>query len=105
MDVLFNSVSADLNLSNGAVSKSILQGAGHSIQLEVLSRSPNGLQPGQFVTSSGGNLNCKLIFHTALNRWDQGQGMAEQVFYSIIFITILLLFPKSTRKNSLNFDT
>ena len=81
MDVLFNAVSTDLNLSNGAVSKSILQGAGHSIQLEVLSESPSGLQPGQYVTSTGGNLKCKLIFHTALGRWDQGQGMAEQVTY------------------------
>ena len=81
MDVLFNSVSTDLNLSNGAVSKSILQGAGHTVQMEVQSYSPNGLQLGQYVTSTGGNLNCKLIFHTALSRWDQGQGMAEQVIY------------------------
>ena len=81
MDVLFNSVSTDLNLSKGAVSKSILQAAGPAIQQEVQRESPSELQLGQYVTSTGGNLNCKLIFHTTLGRWDQGQGMAEQVIY------------------------
>ena len=68
-----------INLNSGMVSKSILQAAGQGIQAEVTQNSPSGLQPGQQVTSSGGNLNCKLIFHVVLCEWDQGKGLSQQV--------------------------
>ena len=71
------------------VSKSILQAAGQGIQIEVTQNSPNGLQPGENVTSSGGNLNCKLIFHAVLCEWDRGKGLSQQVnnfrSYLIVF--------------------
>ena len=77
--MIMNTCSADLDLSMGAVSKSILQGAGRAIQDEVLQFSPGGLQAGQAVVSSGGNLNCQQIIHAVLSKWDSGNGPALQV--------------------------
>ena len=82
VDMIFNTTANSpdgINLNSGMVSKSILQAAGQGIQAEVTQNSPNGLQPGQHVTSSGGNLNCKLIFHAVLCEWDRGKGLSQQV--------------------------
>ena len=77
--MIMNTCSADLDLSKGAVSKSILQGAGKAIQDEVLQFRPRDLQAGQALVSSGGNLNCQKIIHAVLSKWDNGNGPALQV--------------------------
>ena len=77
-----------INLNSGMVSKSILQAAGQGIQAEVTPNSPNGLQPGEHVTSSGGNLNCKLIFHVVLCEWDRGKGLSQQVNNFISYVIL-----------------
>ena len=83
-----------INLDSGMVSKSILQAAGQGIQTEVTQNSPSGVQPGQHVTSSGGNLSCKLIFHSVLSQWDQGKGLSQQVGS---FIPSTVLWPVYTK--------
>ena len=74
-----NTCAHDLDLSVGAISNSILQAAGPAIQAEVSASCPNGLQGGETVTSSCGNLNCQRIIHAVLNKWDNGAGPALQV--------------------------
>ena len=81
VDMIFNSTSQDINLNSGAISKSILKAAGAIIQMEVAQYSLQRLHAGQHVTTSGGNLSCQLIFHAALQSWDQGKGQAEQVTF------------------------
>ena len=79
VDMIFNTTAQDLNLNSGAISKSILRAAGPVIQLEVAQYSLQRLYAGQHVITSGGNLSCQLIFHAALQSWDQGKGQAQQV--------------------------
>ena len=77
--MIVNTTGARLNLNQGAVSKAIYSAVGASIQDEVDANAPNGLKAGQMVSSSGGNLACKKIYHTFMCDWDHGQGAAEQV--------------------------
>ena len=80
--MLFNSTSKNLDLNTGAVSRSIMQAAGDIIQREISDAKPNGLQVGEYVTSSGGNLKmCKMIVHASLCGWDGGKGPAQQVSF------------------------
>ena len=46
---------------------------------ELNRKYPDGIQVGKIARSSGGNLQCKEIYHGVLNKWDQGQGIAERV--------------------------
>ncbi|OWF49179.1 Poly [ADP-ribose] polymerase 14 [Mizuhopecten yessoensis] len=65
-DVIVNTTSCDLELTNGAVSSSILKAAGQSIQDECHVGYPDGIQHGNVATTTGGQLKCNLIFHGAL---------------------------------------
>ncbi len=64
-------------MNSGAVSKSILQAAGSTIQTEVTQKCPQGLTQGQIVTSSGGNLACNEIYHATFSNWDAAQGATQ----------------------------
>ena len=79
-----NTVSHDLALEVGALSKTILDAAGHSIQSEVSNKAANGLNPGEMVISSGGNLGCKKIYHVALQGWDSPNGKQAKVVSYLI---------------------
>ena len=77
--MIFNTTANNLNLDTGAISSAILKSAGSGIQDEVNQKCSNGLQDGEYVTSSGGNLNVNMIFHAALCKWEEGKGKAKQV--------------------------
>ncbi|XP_046558431.1 LOW QUALITY PROTEIN: protein mono-ADP-ribosyltransferase PARP14-like [Haliotis rubra] len=66
VDVVVNSANNSLDLSNGAVSKSILKAAGNTIQQELLAKYPQGIQTGDVAVSSGGNLGCR-VYHVCLS--------------------------------------
>ena len=87
VDVIVNSSSRDLQLTRGAVSQSLLKNGGNIIQEECQQNAPNGLQFGDVVMTSGGNLNCRYIVHGACCSWDGGQGGSEQV-YSTVYFTV-----------------
>ena len=78
-DVIVNTTSKDLNLSNGAVSGSILKEAGAQIQTECSNNYPSGVNHGDVAVTQGYNLNCKFVCHGALPGWDGGTGAALQV--------------------------
>ncbi len=72
MDVIVNTVSTNLQLSQGAVSKAILQAAGPGIELEARMQKPNGIGVGELVETSPGTLagsGVHMILHTALAAW------------------------------------
>ena len=77
--LLLNTTSRCLQLNAGAVSGTILKAAGSGIQDEVNKKCPNGLQDGEHVTSSGGNLNVKLIVHAVLCNWNGSTDVAKKV--------------------------
>ena len=69
-DILVNTTSPDLILTNGTVSKTILERAGSEIQNECATRFPGGIQWGDVAVTQGYNLKCSNVFHGALPEWD-----------------------------------
>ncbi|XP_067290157.1 protein mono-ADP-ribosyltransferase PARP14-like [Pseudorasbora parva] len=72
-DVIVNTISEDLDLSKGAVSKAILQTAGHQLQSEITTaaRSRN-VSYGDMVITDGYRLKCQKVFHVVCPFWKQG---------------------------------
>uniref|UniRef100_A0A3P9H6F6 Poly [ADP-ribose] polymerase n=1 Tax=Oryzias latipes TaxID=8090 RepID=A0A3P9H6F6_ORYLA len=81
-DVIINSVAHDLDLTQGVVSKAILEAAGPELQRAVLSES--GLSSGRVVVTDGFNLRCQKVFHVACPAWDGGRGNTMKELVSII---------------------
>lgn len=78
-DVIVNTISENMNLSQGAVSKAILEAAGPSLQSTVRSEAGAAkLQHGDVVITDGFKLACLKVFHTVCPFWDRG-GQAEEV--------------------------
>ncbi|RXN29685.1 poly [ADP-ribose] polymerase 14-like protein [Labeo rohita] len=74
-DVIVNTISEDLDLSKGAVSKALLQTAGHQLQSEITraARSKN-VNYGEMVITDGCKLKCQKVFHVVCPFWQQGSG-------------------------------
>ena len=80
--MLVNTVGTTLNLSQGAVSKSLLEKAGSEMQKECTQRCPNGIAYGEVLETSGHNLNCKQVYHVAAMDW--GKDDTESVSISLV---------------------
>ena len=78
VDVMVNSTSPVLELNKGAVSSSILKGAGQQMLVECQAKYPSGIQWGDIACTKGHGLACKEVFHTALQAW--GKGGDHEVF-------------------------
>ena len=73
------SVGSNLNLSIGAIARSMSHAAGPTLQ-EALLKETNNLSPGEVVhTSSPGKLPCKHVVFCVCCPWDKGQFDAETV--------------------------
>ena len=68
-----------LNLGYGAVSSSLLNGAGKVLQDECYQNAPNGIEFGETVTTSGGNLKCDVVVHGACCDWGEGADKCKEV--------------------------
>ncbi|XP_067657091.1 protein mono-ADP-ribosyltransferase PARP14-like [Haliotis asinina] len=81
VDVIVNTTSSSLDLNKGAVSASILETGGVTIQMECTAKYPDGIHSGQIAITGAGSLMCKSIFHTCLPSWprDQNGEMSLQV--------------------------
>ncbi len=88
VDVIVNTTSSDLTLTNGTVSKQLLEKAGIQIQNELKQNYPNGLSQQQslIAVSSSGNLkHLKYIFHISLPGWNSiDEFQIEKLFKLII---------------------
>ena len=80
VDVIVNSVSANLDLQKGFVSKELVKKAGDTIQKEC-DQHKEGIDIGDIAVTSAGNLkNHKKIFHVVLyTRWIFNGNLSIQV--------------------------
>jgi len=99
VDVIVNTVAQDLDLSQGAVSSSLLAVAGPGIQQECRTQVPAGqrLGVGTIIRTSGHQLRCKDVLHGPCIKWDAGAGNCEQVTVSISLPSILFCINIITR--------
>ncbi|KAI4875642.1 hypothetical protein NFI96_025982, partial [Prochilodus magdalenae] len=70
-DVIVNTISNDLDLTKGYVSKAILDKAGNRIQAEIKRTGPQPAPNGHVMETSGGNLNCRAVYHTVVTSSSQ----------------------------------
>ena len=76
---MVNTTAKNLQLSNGAVSRSILSTAGPQIQTECQQLAPGGIAFGSVIETSGYRLPCSKVYHGACQNWDDGAGECEAV--------------------------
>ncbi|KAM7415528.1 hypothetical protein PAMA_017845 [Pampus argenteus] len=101
-DVIINTISENMNLNQGAISKAILEAAGPSLQSAVQSEARAAtLQYGEVVITDGFNLACRKVFHAVCPHWDKGKGWAEEELISII--RYCLEEAEKRRMSSLSF--
>lgn len=68
-----NTISEDLDLSKGAVSKALLQTAGQQLQAEITTAAySDNLNYGEMVITDGYKLKCRKVFHVVCPFWKQG---------------------------------
>ncbi|KAH3793337.1 hypothetical protein DPMN_146845 [Dreissena polymorpha] len=71
--VLVSTTSTNLDLRNGAVSKTILKQAGPEIQQALKLNYPKGLSDGGVAVTKGYNLKCAHVIHGYVAPWDGQQ--------------------------------
>ncbi|KAJ8371725.1 hypothetical protein AAFF_G00302720 [Aldrovandia affinis] len=81
--VIVNTISQDLDLSQGAVSKAILQAAGHELQSAIRQKARRGMaEYGDVLHTPGFHLGSEVL-HTVCPPWDNGTGQAQQVWPAV----------------------
>ena len=70
VDVILNSSNDQLDLDQGAVSKSLLKVAGLAMQKEIKTKYPNGIRPGEIAETKGYKLKAEHVFHSCLSSWN-----------------------------------
>ena len=90
-DVYINTVGTDLDLGNGAVSRSFLQAGGQALQNECKSHvSQHGNVPvGNIVVTKPGAIPCHSIIHTVGTKYDGKH--SEVVSYSILVVEVIFI--------------
>ncbi|XP_026198204.1 protein mono-ADP-ribosyltransferase PARP14-like isoform X2 [Anabas testudineus] len=84
-NVIVNTIGDNMNLTQGAVSKALLQAAGPKLQSAVRSEAKAPvLQCCDVVITKGFKLSCQKVFHTVCPFWDKGKGNAENGLIHII---------------------
>ncbi|XP_023192513.1 poly [ADP-ribose] polymerase 14-like [Xiphophorus maculatus] len=99
-EVIVNTVTEDLVLDRGAISKAIFSAAGPKLQQLVHSQKTKG-SPGEIVVTDNCKLKSKQVFHAIAPHWNNGQGAAEKTLAGI-FKDCLDLAEK-TRLSSITF--
>ncbi|KAI7793217.1 protein mono-ADP-ribosyltransferase PARP14-like [Triplophysa rosa] len=84
-DVIVNTISEDLDLSRGAISKALLETAGRLLQAEINTTArAKRLKYGEMVITDGYKLNCKKVFHIVCPFWNGGHNSEDKVLVQII---------------------
>ncbi|CAG5128060.1 unnamed protein product, partial [Candidula unifasciata] len=81
-DVIVVTVGNNPDLSKSGMTKDIVKHGGDIVQQEFNSNYGNGIKPGDFGQTSGGNLPCKRIFYARLHHWrgDSEEHMSKLVY-------------------------
>ncbi|MBN3307503.1 PAR14 polymerase, partial [Amia calva] len=83
--VIVNTISEDLDLDSGAVSRAILNAAGPELQnLVYEAGSAATMGSGSVLVTQGCSLRSDLVFHVIVPHWTQGKGAAEKAMEGII---------------------
>lgn len=85
VDVIVNSCNRELELKKGAVSSTILKKGGQSILAECGKRWPHGINFGEAIATTAGNMNFKFICHGALPHWTPGAKLSSQLLAKLVF--------------------
>lgn len=73
--MIVNSTSKDLRLDQGLASKALARAAGGGLQSECNSNFPDGIKNVGYIAITGGyRLNCKKVYHVAVNSYEKGHG-------------------------------
>ncbi|XP_060765229.1 protein mono-ADP-ribosyltransferase PARP14-like isoform X2 [Neoarius graeffei] len=87
-DVIVNTISEDLDLSKGAVSRALLNTAGPQLQAEIRSTmrevGTSRLNPGDLVPTNGYNLHCQKVFQTVCPFWNGGTRSEDEILKGLI---------------------
>lgn len=82
-DVIVNTISEDMDLNKGAVSKALLIAAGSQLQAETYANqqalNTSSSNYGDIVVTGGYKLNCRRVFHTVCPFWRGGHGSENEV--------------------------
>lgn len=110
VDVIVNTTSPDLNITKGAVCKSILEAAGNSLKTEldnlpaIYNKGGKVMRVkyGGIVETTGYRLKCTSIFHGSLYKWT-GEGKAAfdvsmNILYALNLTTRCLRYNILGRK-------
>ena len=82
-DVILCASGKNLDLSVGAVPKSLLAAAGSDLQTELRKNYPRGLPLGLVGKTKGYKLRCESVYHATMPQWDAGAAEAcEKVIVS-----------------------
>ncbi|XP_013872543.1 poly [ADP-ribose] polymerase 14 [Austrofundulus limnaeus] len=101
-DVIVNTISKNMDLQQGAVSRAILEVGGDLLQVAVLNEvGGTSLSYGDVVFTDGYKLRCQKVFHAVCPFWDNGAGGAEKDLISII--TLCLEEAEKNQMTSLSF--
>lgn len=73
-DAIVCSVAQDLHLNRGKSSKTLLDKGGQGLMAEIETKYPNGSQPGELATISGGSLGCQELYLGYLPDWKSSKG-------------------------------
>ncbi|KAM6970013.1 protein mono-ADP-ribosyltransferase PARP14-like [Aplochiton taeniatus] len=84
-DVIVNTIADTLDLSQGAVSNSILEAAGPRLQKAArVEAGVSRLKYGDVVVTDGFDLQCQRVFHAVCPQWNNGAGRSEEILMSIV---------------------
>ncbi|KAK3604570.1 hypothetical protein CHS0354_026261 [Potamilus streckersoni] len=72
VDVIVNSTSQKLDLTQGALSRILLQKGGETLQQECDIKYPGGIIAGNIAITSAGALDCNHVYHVCLKKWSSG---------------------------------
>ncbi|XP_026075336.1 poly [ADP-ribose] polymerase 14-like isoform X1 [Carassius auratus] len=99
-NIIINTISEDLDLSKGAISKALLQTAGYQLQSEVNTAArSNNVNYGEMLITDGYGLKCQNVFHVVCPFWRQDS--EDKVLAQII--RDCLIKAESLRKASVVF--
>ncbi|XP_056610123.1 protein mono-ADP-ribosyltransferase PARP9 [Triplophysa dalaica] len=82
VDVIVNTISDNLDLSMGLVSKAIFEKAGQKIQEELYKNKKHFVASGDVFVTKGHSLNCAAVYHTVCTL-RSGSG-AKQILYEVV---------------------
>ena len=81
-----NTTGTNLSLGAGQVSSAISKAGGDTLQDECKSKAPNGVEPGEIVVTTGGNMECQNVYHGALVCWQGTDGGDAPKVIQFLFI-------------------